>query len=555
MYLGIDLGTSSVKVVVMDETFATLASSSSDFTVSNPQPLWSEQDPAQWWQGTCVAMAELKAKHPQLLAQVKAMGLSGQQHGAVLLDKNNQVLRPAILWNDGRSMAECAELEQRVPNIRQLVGARIVPGFTAPKLLWVAKHEPDIFKQVTKVLLPKDYLRLLINGEFASDMSDASGTCWLNVAKREWSEELLSACDLNLTHMPTVYEGSDSTGTVLPAVAREWGIPATTIVAGGAGDNAAGAISVNVTEAGQGLLSLGTSGVYFIADDEYRANPDQGVHTFAHCLPNRWHQMNCHLSAASCLSWAAELVGESVGDLIAKAEKKFGMDDASTKIPLGPPFSKGEVSKFPPLTKGEVSKSPPFAKGEVSRSPPLSKGEVSKFPPLTKGEVSKSPPFAKGGRGDLLFLPYLTGERSPHNNPYARGALIGLTPNTDSADMMQAVLEGVALNFAEGQAALYQAGVKINAVSVVGGGARSLYWGKILASALQRELTYRKDREVGAALGAARLAWLAVNGGDPAKVFPLSPVEEIVQPNPNLAAHYTKKLVTFKKAYQALFSG
>ncbi len=486
MYIGIDLGTSSVKIVLMNEAFATLASTSSNFTVSNPQPLWSEQDPAQWWQGTNAAMQELKTKYPELMAQVKAIGLSGQQHGATLLDKHNKVLRPAILWNDGRSFLECQELEQRVPGIRQLIGVRMMPGFTAPKLLWVAKHEPAIFKQVAKVLLPKDYLRLIINGQFASDMSDASGTGWLDVAKRCWSEELLAACDLNLSYMPRVYEGNENTGTILPEIAKLWGITANTIVAAGAGDNAAGAVSVNVTEAGQGLLSLGTSGVYFIADDQYRPNPDAGVHTWAHCLPKRWHQMNCHLSAANCLTWLANLVGASVGELISEAEKKS------------------------PLT------------------------------PLLQ-------------RGELLFLPYLTGERSPHNNPYATGTLLGLTPNVDRADLMQAVLEGVALNFAEGQEALYQAGVKINEVSVVGGGARSLYWGKILANSLQRELSYRKDREVGAALGAARLAYLAVNGGNPANIFPISLVEEIIKPDAQLADYYAEKLTKFKAAYKSLF--
>lgn len=292
-----------------------------------------------------------KKSHAKELAQVKAIGLSGQMHGATLLDKNDKVLRPAILWNDGRSAEQCQQLEAQLPEVIKITCNRVMPGFTAPKVLWVKQHEPEIFKQIAKVLLPKDYLRLQISGDYASDMSDSSGTSWFDVKKRCWSKEILQACGLTEQQMPILYEGTEITGKILPAIAQQWGVSENTLIAAGGGDNAAGAVSMNVIQSGTAFLSLGTSGVYFVSNDSCQPNPEHGVHTFAHCLPNTWHSMNCHLSAANCLTWLAELTNSDLKKLIHNTEHH-------------------------------------------QQSEPL------------------------------FFLPYLSGERSPHNNPYARGAFL-----------------------------------------------------------------------------------------------------------------------------------
>lgn len=251
-------------------------------------------------------MQSLAAIHD--LQQVKALGLTGQMHGATLLDKQHQVLRPAILWNDGRSFAQCQALEAAVPASRQITGNLMMPGFTAPKLKWLAEHEPEVFNRIDKVLLPKDYLRFLISGDFASDMSDAAGTLWLDVAKRDWSDDMLAACDLSRQHMPMLFEGSQITGHVRAEIAQRWGINTIPVVAGG-GDNAAGAIGVGLYQTGQAMLSLGTSGVYFAVSDGFLSNPASAVHSFCHALPNTWHLMSVMLSAASCLDWACQLTG------------------------------------------------------------------------------------------------------------------------------------------------------------------------------------------------------------------------------------------------------
>ena len=480
MYLGIDLGTSSVKVLLLNSQHEIVAQNSQPLTISRPQPLWSEQDPHEWWQSTCTAIKIISQEHATALKQVQGIGLSGQQHGAVLLDKTGRVLRPAILWNDGRSGIEAEELMIRVPNYANVVGSVIPASFTAPKLMWLEKHEPEIYQQVAMVLLPKDYLRYRLTGTYASDMSDASGTMWLNVAERRWSTTMLTASDMKLAQMPEVFEGSDITATVIKTMANEWGIPEHTVVAGGAGDNAATAISVGVVANGEALLSLGTSGTYFIAADQFHPNVAGAVHTFCHCLPKLWHQMNCHLSAASALTWWSEASHTDVTALVNEVEQSKIHDP------------------------------------------------------------------------QLLFLPYLSGERTPINNPHARAVFFGMTHETQRAQLTQAVLEGVALNFAEGQDGILQSGTQIKQIAVVGGGARSLYWGKILAAALNQPLTYYANREVGGALGAARLAYLAVNGVASITDFPQLPIEHIIEPNVQWVEIYAKKKERFKKLYGAL---
>ena len=481
MYLGIDLGTSSVKVVLVDDAQRVLDQESVGLTLERPRPSWSEQDPEAWWQATRTALGALKTRRVAELTGVRGIGLSGQMHGATLLDARDRVLRPAILWNDGRSGPQCAELERRVPHAREITGNLSMPGFTAPKLLWVAEHEPQIFRQVARVLLPKDYLRLRLTGEHATDMSDAAGTLWLDVGRRDWSAEMIEATGLEPGALPRLYEGSEATGVLRRDLASEWGLRSDVVVAGGAGDQAAGALGMGVVEPGRAFLSLGTSGVYFVSGDAFAPNPKSGLHAFCHALPGRWHQMSVILSAASCLSWAASLLGaRDESSLLAEIEA-------------------------------------------LDRDP-----------------------------GGVIFLPYLSGERTPHNDPRARGVFFGLTHASEGADLARAVLEGVAFALADGQTALLEAGTAIERVWVIGGGARSAFWGRILASVLDRSLCYAADAELGPAFGVTRLARLAVDNEAPHAVCTEPAVERVIEPVPALRERYRDRLASYRALYRAL---
>lgn len=479
MYLGIDLGTSGVKAILLSESGQVVATHSESLPLSRPHPLWSEQNPADWWAATDNAILALGASHD--LTGVKALGLTGQMHGATLLDQHGQVLRPAILWNDGRSFAQCLELESAVPDSRHITGNVMMPGFTAPKLAWVKQNEPDIFARIDKVLLPKDYLRWRITGVFASDMSDAAGTMWLDVAKRDWSDAMLSACGLHRSHMPALFEGSQITGNVSVEWAERWSLNPIPVIAGG-GDNAAGAVGVGLYRAGQAMLSLGTSGVYFAVSEGFLSNPQQAVHSFCHALPNKWHLMSVMLSAASCLDWAAKLTGmASVADLL--------------KV--------------------------------VEDSPP-----------------AETP---------VWFLPYLSGERTPHNNPNATGTLFGLTHEHGPADIGRAVLEGVGFALAEGMEALHASGLKPDSIILIGGGARSRYWRQMLADICGQTLEYRTGGDVGPALGAARLAQIALNPEKSLEeLLPPLPLEQTHQPDAAHHQQYAARRKTFSALYQQL---
>lgn len=486
-YLGIDLGTSSVKAILVDEDQNLVAQASASLEVSRPFPLWSEQDPEEWWKAANQAVLFLRASHPKEFSGIKAVGLSGQMHGATLLGRQDRVLRPAILWNDGRSGDECVELERRVPLSRRITGNLAMPGFTAPKLMWVAKHEPDTFSRVEKVLLPKDYLRLRLSGNYASDMSDSSGTLWLDVGKRAWSDDLLAATGLKRSAMPELCEGNQSTGKLSASVAASWGLGNDVIVAAGAGDNAAGAAGAGVVRPGDAFLSLGTSGVYFAAAGSYSANPEGAVHTFCHCLPNAWHQMSVILSAAASLTWVAKLTGAA--------------DEAAL---------------------------------------------------LAEVEASMAPGAADTDAAVPIFLPYLSGERTPHNDPHAQGVFFGMTHETNRAALGRSVLEGVAFAFRDGGHALHEAKADIREVSVIGGGARSRLWGRILASVLKRPLTYRKGGEAGPAFGAARLARLALTGEKPEDVCTAPAVDHIIEPEPSWIEKYDRKVALYRKLYKDL---
>ncbi|TIP46346.1 MAG: xylulokinase, partial [Mesorhizobium sp.] len=314
MYLGLDLGTSGVKALLIDDGQKVIGAGHGSLDVSRPHPGWSEQDPAHWIEACEAAIAELKASHPKELAAVKGIGLSGQMHGATLLDQSDKVLRPCILWNDTRSHVEAAALDAD-PRYRKLTGNIVFPGFTAPKLAWVKNNEPAIFAKVAKVLLPKDYLRLWLTGEHISEMSDSAGTSWLDVGERRWAPELLAATSLDEKQMPSLVEGTAKAGALRTELASKWGIASGIPVAGGAGDNAASACGMGTVGADHAFVSLGTSGVLFAANASYLPNPESAVHTFCHALPNTWHQMGVILSATDSLNWLSEITGKSAGDL------------------------------------------------------------------------------------------------------------------------------------------------------------------------------------------------------------------------------------------------
>jgi len=476
-FLGIDIGTSAVKVVISDERGEVAAQNFSPLTVSRPHVNWSEQNSDDWWDA---ANAAVMALDPCVRRSAAAIGLSGQMHGATLLGSDLRPLRPAILWNDGRSAAECAALEQELPDLPRITGNRAMPGFTAPKLRWVRDHEPEIFRRVVKVLLPKDYVRLRMTGDLASDMSDSAGTLWMDVAARDWSDAMLSLTNLDRSHMPALFEGSAPAGQLRSEVAEAWGMDRVPVAAGG-GDNAAGAVGVGVVNPGDAFLSLGTSGVLFLANESYRPNPAGGVHTFCHALPERWHQMSVILSAASCLDWAGKLCG--VGDVATLLAKVENRNAPSTRE---------------------------------------------------------------------FFLPYLSGERTPHNDADAKGVLFGLTHDTDAAAIGQAVLEGVAFAFRDGLDALLDTGAEVKSITVIGGGARSSYWGRILASAIHRPLVYRSGGEVGPAYGAARLAQLAAGGGPIEKVCAQPPILQTVEPDPTLVDLYASRIGKYRAVYREL---
>ena len=464
MYLGLDLGTSELKALLLADDDRVAAVARAPLAVQRPQPLWAEQQPADWWRAVERVMEQLRAEHAGALAQLRGIGLSGQMHGAVLLDGDNEVLRPAVLWNDGRSGPQCEALHRAVPELAQVAGNLAMPGFTAPKLLWVREHEPELFARVARVLLPKDWLRLkLSGGKAVSEMSDASGTLWLDVGRRRWSPSLLEACGLSTEQMPGLVEGSERAARLAPELATLWGLPEDVPIAGGGGDNAASAVGMGLVRAGQGFVSLGTSGVIFVGTDRFLPNPAKALHAFCHALPGRWHQMSVMLSAASAVSWAARQFG-------------FGGSEAAL--------------------------------------------------------LAEAASLDASGRALApLFLPYLSGERSPHNHPQAQGVLFGLTHAHERAALAYAVVEGVCFGLLDGWRTFALPGdTPVRELSVVGGGARSAWWVQLLADTLGVPLTTHVAGEAGGALGAARLGWLA-EGGTEAEVCRTPPVAARFEPS------------------------
>ncbi len=482
MFLGLDLGTSELKALLLSDRHEVVAIARCPLTVQRPQALWSEQATQDWWAALETVMDRLQQLHPQALARLQAVGLSGQMHGATLLGADDAVLRPAILWNDGRSGAQCEHLSAAVPELSLITGNLAMPGFTAPKLLWVREHEPAVFAQVRRVLLPKDWLRLQLTGEAVSDMSDAAGTLWLDTGKRDWSDTMLAACGLDRSHMPRLVEGSDISAYLKPELCQRWGLPPRVPVAGGAGDNAASAVGMGLVRPGQGFVSLGTSGVVFVSGAAFEPNPAQALHAFCHALPQRWHQMSVMLSAASAVTWAA---------------RNLGFEDEPALLNAAATLSEAEQKTAP------------------------------------------------------LFLPYLSGERSPHNNPLACGAWLGLRAQHRREDLAYAVAEGVGFGLLDGLQTIPATEPPLDTLSLVGGGSRSAWWAQLLADTFGLRLQVHQDAESGGAMGAARLAWLAL-GGTLDQVCTTPPVQRVHTPDAQRHALLQQRHQRFKALYPAL---
>ena len=443
MFIGIDLGTSSVKTILIDHNQKILTTAHFSLTVHSPQDGYSEQDPKEWIKATESCLKELSNNCPKEFSSTISIGISGHMHGATLLDKEGKVIRPCILWNDTRSFKECLEFEDQNFDVREISGNITMPGFTAPKINWIKNNESDNFKKIYKVLLPKDYLRYYLTGEFFSDMSDASGTLWMNIKNRVWSEKLLNASFLTEDEMPTLVEGNQEAGTLKDILKDKFKFTNNVIVVGGAGDNAASAAGLGIIEETQSFISLGTSGVFFTPNSNFLSNTKDAVHSFCHCLPNKWHLMSVMLSASNCLDWICSITGASIDQALQNAEM----------------FS------------------------------------------IKKDNILNAP----------YFLPYMSGERTPHNDPHVRGSFHYLKTATNQAALQYAVVEGVSFGILDGVNSIKSVNKNFDDIFMVGGGSRSSFWLELLASIINHNLSVCEQSEFGAALGVARLAMFADN--------------------------------------------
>lgn len=437
-FIGIDSSTTATKALLIDEKGGLVSSASSEYSYEIPHPLWSEQDPALWWEATAVSVRRVLSTCGITGSQVKGIGLTGQMHGLVLLDKDGRVLRPSILWNDQRTGAQCDEIRARLgkKELIRITGNDALTGFTAPKILWVQQHEPEVWAKVRHILLPKDYVRYRLTGEYAIDKAGGSGTLLFDIGKRTWSPQVLQALDIPAEYLPPTFEGTQITSFLSAEAARETGLVSGIPVVGGGGDQAAAAIGTGAVEEGIVSLSLGTSGVVFAATNRPAVEPEGRLHAFCHAVPGKWHFMGVMLSAAGSLRWHRDT----------------------------------------------------FAPG------------------MDFGELVDTAHDVPPGSDGLLFLPYLTGERTPHPDPLARGAFVGLTVRHTLPHMTRSVLEGVAFGLRDSFELIKNAGLpEIEQVRVTGGGAKSALWRQILADVLDTELVTVNSTE-GAAFGAALLA-------------------------------------------------
>lgn len=479
-YLGVDLGTSGLRALLVDEAGTPISTVERAYHTQTPHQGWSEQDPQLWIDALEGAVSEMRDSVPEF-SDLKGIGVAGHMHGATVLDKHGDVLRPCILWNDTRAHVEAAELD-KLAGMQSLSGNIVFPGFTAPKLEWLRKNEPEIYQKIAKVLLPAGYLNFYLTGDYVADMSDSAGTSWLDVQKRDWSPTLLAASHMQLDHMPRLVEGSQKAGGLREELRCKWGLEEPVVVAGGAGDNAAAACGVGALHEGQGFVSLGTSGVILTARDHCQPNPKMAVHTFCHAIPDHWYQMGVMLAATDSLNWLARVTDKTPAELTEA---------------LG---------------------------------------------------TALTPP------GALHFLPYLSGERTPHNDAAIRGSFIGISAQTSRDDLTKAVLEGVAFGLKDSFEALVASGANIDSLIAIGGGARSDYWLKLIATVLNTPLHIPEQGEFGAALGAARLGLVASTGKAPSDVMTPPKIKRVIQPEQSLIKDFDVAYQGFRKAYPALKS-
>jgi xylulokinase len=480
MYLGIDCGTSGLKALLTDDRGEPIASAARTYSPDRPRAGWSEQNPDDWANAMAGAIADLKTSAAKPLSALKAVGFSGQMHAAVLLDRADRPIRPAILHNDGRAFLEAEKLARDHPGLAPIVGVKPMPSFTGPKLKWVARNEPDHRRLVSSLLSAKDYLRLMLSGERSSDRSDAAGTWLLDEARRDWSPEAFAACEADLAWAPPLFEGSAPVGRIRAEVADALGLPRGVLLAAGGGDAAVGAVGLGAIEAGEAFISLGTATQLIVATDRYMSAPEKLVHSFAHALPNRWFAMAAMLNGAGALAFAGRLLDASPDAL----EREAAVD----------------------------------------------------YP----------------GPGPVLFLPYLSGERTPLDDPHARGVLFGMSETSSRADVARAVMEGVALTLAEARDCLAAAGAKIERAGLIGGGAKSALWTRMIAAATGFSILRMKGGETGPAYGAARLARIAATGEAAETVCTKPEIADITQPDPKLADLFARQRERFTALYAAV---
>jgi xylulokinase len=479
MYIGLDLGTSGLRAIIMDGGGAILAEAQSSYEASHPRSGWSEQDPDLWIAACEDCFTQLAQTNADQMRAVQGIGLSGHMHGAVMVDADGAALRPALLWNDTRASKQAGRMDCD-PQFRAVSGNIVFPGFTAPKVQWVIENEPEVFAKCAKVMLPKDYLQAWLTGITVTDMSDASGTAWFDVGKRAWSPDLVAKSGLSMGHMPDLREGCDPVGLLRTDLGPRFGLPPNiTVVAGGA-DNAVAACGAGCFAEGSGFVSLGTSGVVLAAKDSFKPDAASAVHTFCHAVPDRWYQMGVILAATDCMNWLSRTLGQSPAELSALVSE-----------------SVGEPS-------------------------------------------------------DLMFAPYLSGERTPHNDAKVRGAFIGLDVGHGPADLTRAVMQGVGFALADNVQALASTGTQLDRALAIGGGTKSRAWVQMIATILNLPLDLPEKGDFGAALGAARLAQVGATGVDLAKVMTRPPVSETIDPDTSHVAAYGEAHAKYQSIYPLL---
>ena len=480
VFLALDVGTGGARCLAVDEGGRIVAEASSAYPLSSPRPGWTEQDPEDWWEGARSALGRVAANVNETGGEVVGIGLTGQMHGSVFLDASDEPVRPALLWNDQRTGKQCEEITQAVGPDRliQLAGNPALTGFQAPKVLWLREEEPESYARVARVLLPKDYVRLRLTGEYATDVSDAAGTLFLDVKQRDWSEEVLEALEIPRGWLPRVHEGPEKTGELREGVAEDFGLPRGTPVAAGGGDNAAAAVGVGVVRGGLVSSSVGTSGVLFAATEDFSPDPSGRLHAFCHAVPGEYHLMGVTLSAGGSLAWWRDTVGGDFEDLVAAA------------------------SKVPPGSEG------------------------------------------------LVFLPYLSGERTPHLDPRARGAFVGLAARHGLAHLTRAVMEGVVFSLRDSLEIMHGLDVPVEGIRATGGGARSPLWRSLQADVYGAPIR-RTTADEGPAYGAALLAGVAAGTygdvGEASSVVSLR--EEVTEPDPERSKIYDEHYEVYRSLY------